>query len=113
MVTTFAVAGGRAALLGGLAPLLLLSGVLLLVLAAPASKDRLNELRVRFRQLTGALPEPVRTYFDAESTTTDGGDDRDVGWKASDPAQFAEFFGQLVGDDDAEQNPGPGQSRTH
>ena len=102
MVTTLAVAGGRAALLSGLAPLLLLAGVLLLVMAAPGSKERIIELKERFYRASSALPEPVRACFGVDDTSAQsGGDAPAAGWQASDPEQFAEFYTQLIdGDDD-------------
>jgi hypothetical protein len=96
---TLAAASGRAALLSGLAPLLLLAGVLLLVLAAPASKDRLDELRDRFRGLVGTLPDPVRTRLGAAGDAgTDEATADTVGWRTSDPEQFSEFY-KLIDDD--------------
>jgi hypothetical protein len=103
---TLAVAGGRAALLSGLVPLLLLAGLMLLVLAAPASKDRITELKARFGQLSGSLPEPVRTYLG-----TDVGAEpqaAESGWRTSDPEQFSEFYTQLVDGTDAGPDPAPG-----
>lgn len=113
--TTLAVAGGRAALLGGLTPLLLLAGVLLLVLAAPQSKERIAELREQFQRLSGSLPGPVRSYLETDEVVEQ--DEPDLGWRTSDPAQFADFFSHLA--DDTPTGPAagdderPGTPRTH
>lgn len=86
------VASPRAAVLGGIVPLIIMAGLLLIVLAAPASKERIAETLDMLRNLTGQRPlTPVEEdETDSESRSGD--------WSASTADQYKEFYG-LIADD--------------
>lgn len=70
-------------MIGGVVPLLMLTGIILLVMAAPSTKERLAEAAELVRSLLGTKRNADDDAREAHSGSV---------WRTSDADQYSEFY---------------------
>lgn len=85
------VASPRAAVLGGIVPLIIILGLVIIVLAAPASKERIAETIDLIRNLLTNRNDEEQDEEQDEQTPAD--------WSSSTADQYQEFY-RLIEDED-------------